>query len=334
MVAGGRWQALPGVRPEAGFLTSPDGCGLYREDNHMWLFAWENDEVFHGGPSRTMNFISLQGQVSTRAADLRGSDVNAMNGNAIMYDIGKIDDIGKILTVGGSPNYENDRGTANAHVSELSGGNASARQVANLERSRALSNSVALPSGEVVVIGGQQYSQLFTDDEAVLVPELFDPVSETWSDLPVMQTPRTYHSMALLLPDCRVLAGGGGLCGDCATNHPDIEILTPPYLLDAEGNPAARPELIQDPTSARDGEQVVVSASGAARFSLARLANATHSVNTEQRRVPLQSASSGGDDFVVTMPATDGIAPPGFYMLFALDANGTPSTARFIRLGS
>ena len=37
-------------------------------------------------------------------------------------------------------------------------------------------------------------------------------------------TPRNYHSVALLLPDGRVFSGGGGLCGPCATNHPDAQI--------------------------------------------------------------------------------------------------------------
>ncbi len=50
--------------------------------------------------------------------------------------------------------------------------------------------------------------------------------------------PRNYHSVAVLLPDGTVFSGGGGLCGSCATNHPDGQIFCPPYLFNADGSPA------------------------------------------------------------------------------------------------
>ena len=55
--------------------------------------------------------------------------------------------------------------------------------------------------------------------------------------------PRNYHSVALLLPDGRVFSGGGGLCGNCATNHADGQIFTPPYLLNPDGTPRPRPAI-------------------------------------------------------------------------------------------
>ncbi|MGT2489831.1 Kelch repeat-containing protein [Cupriavidus basilensis] len=72
----------------------------------------------------------------------------------------------------------------------------------------------------------------------MLTPELWDPATEKFQKLAAMATPRTYHSVALLLRDGRVLSGGGGLCGGCTTNHPNVEILTPPYLLNADGSAA------------------------------------------------------------------------------------------------
>ena len=74
---------------------------------------------------------------------------------------------------------------------------------------RALANGVVLPTGRVLIVGGLTYAALFTDDRAVLIPELWDPVSETFSLMAPMQTPRAYHSTALLLPDGRVFSGGG-----------------------------------------------------------------------------------------------------------------------------
>jgi galactose oxidase len=251
-----------------------------------------------------------------------------MNGNAVMFDAGQI------LSVGGAPNYENDRGTGNANVIDITSGNPTVRAVDDLNHPRTLAHSVVLPSGEVVVVGGQGISRLFTDDEATLVPELFDPDTGTWTELAPMATPRTYHSVALLLRDGRVLTGGGGLCGSCAYNHPDVEILTPPYLLDANGDPAPRPTITSAPGSAANGSSISVNVSGgASEFALVRMANSTHSVNNAQRRIPVDFAPTGGNGYSVQIPANAGVVPPGTYMLFALNAAGTPSIAAEIQVG-
>ena len=44
---------------------------------------------------------------------------------------------------------------------------------------------------------------------------------------------RQYHSAATLLPDGRVLTGGGGICAECTKSgylEKNIEYFTPPYL--------------------------------------------------------------------------------------------------------
>ncbi len=56
----------------------------------------------------------------------------------------------------------------------------------------------------------------------------------------------------------------------------------------------------------------------------------THAVDMEQRSIEL--ARRGEDGLVVTSPPDPSVAPPGWYMLFALDARGVPSLARWIQL--
>ena len=154
-----------------------------------------------------------------------------------------------------------------------------------------------------------------------------------------MITPRTYHSVALLLPDGRVLSSGGGACGLlCAYNHFDAQIITPPYLLAPDGTPAARPSLLSAPARARVGEAVRVSAAGAAAFALVRAGSSTHTVNTDQRRVPVaatllsKSQPAEAADYSLEIPGDPGVVVPGVYMLFALGPTGTPSVALHVKI--
>jgi len=54
------------------------------------------------------------------------------------------------------------------------------------------------------VTGGENFAVPFSDNTAVLSAELWDPVSEQFTTMASMAVPRTYHSVALLLPDGRV----------------------------------------------------------------------------------------------------------------------------------
>ena len=64
---------------------------------------------------------------------------------------------------------------------------------------RAFGNGVALPDGEVLVIGGQQHPQTFTDSGAAMSPELWDPATGRFTVMAPQAIPRNYHSVAVLL---------------------------------------------------------------------------------------------------------------------------------------
>ena len=68
------------------------------------------------------------------------------------------------------------------------------------------------------------------------------------------------------------------------------------------------------------------------KFALVRASATTHAVNNDQRRIPLTPATTSGTTYTLRIPSDRGIALPGTYMLFALDASGTPSVARFISI--
>jgi galactose oxidase len=324
------WNGTNGWRLAANLLDdyvyTADPAGPYRADNHLWLFAGSNGRVFHAGPSHAMHWVDTQGAGSVTAAGDREAG-DAMNGTATMFDIGRI------LTLGGAPAYENSTATANATLVDLRNGVA-VRALGSMAYTRALHNSVVLPNGQVVAVGGMAVSKVFNEDAARLTPEIWDPRLETFAMLPPIAVARVYHSVALLLPDGRVLSGGGGQCGSCAVNHRDVQLLTPPYLLNPDGTPAPRPSILTAPASAALGATVnVTTDSSVTSFALVRMSSVTHSVDIEQRRIPLGFTATGKRSYALHLPADPGVAVPGYYMLFALNENGVPSKAFAIRIG-
>lgn len=320
------WRLMSGI-PIDPFIT-PDPGGVFRGDNHLWLFAQANGRVFQAGPGVDMHWIDTSGNGAVTSAGRRGDDTSSMNGNAVMYDIGKI------LKVGGAPAYEEADANAAAYIIDINSGTARVKKVAPMNYSRAMLNSVVLPNGQVIISGGQTYVKIFSDDRSVLMTELWDPKTEAFMNLRALSIPRNYHSFSLLLPDGRVLIGGGGLCNfSCTTNHLDAQILTPPYLLNADGTAAVRPTITSAPSQASYGSSIQVTTGGAvSAFALIRLSAVTHSLNNDQRRVPVTFSATSTTIYKVQMPANSGIAPPGFYMLFALNANGVPSVSTTLRL--
>ena len=62
------------------------------------------------------------------------------------------------------------------------------------------------------------------------------------------------------------------------------------------------------------------------------LGSMTHAFDMNQRYVQLAATPQGTNAVQVTGPANVQTAPPGYYMLFVLNANRIPSVARFVRV--
>ena len=74
--AANTWTLLPGC-PVAPMLTA-DAQGIFRADNHGWLFAWSDAYVFQAGPSSAMNWYGTAGNGSQTGAGTRASDPDSM----------------------------------------------------------------------------------------------------------------------------------------------------------------------------------------------------------------------------------------------------------------
>ena len=319
------WRRLTGVAIDS--MLSSDPSRAFGGDSHFWMFPAPNGKVFHAGPGVDMHWIGTQGAGSVSTVGPRGDDQFSVNGNAVMYDIGKL------LKTGGGPAYEGVNANANAYVIDINA-DAQVRKITPMAYARVFHNSVVLPNGQVLIVGGQTYANAFTDNFAVLRPELFDPVTETFTLMPPIAVGRNYHSVALLLPDARVMSSGGGLCGQgCAANHPDLQILSPHYLFNADGSAATRPVIVTAPAAATHGTRINVSTDSAVTaFSLVRISSNTHAVNNDQRRVPLTFAAGAGNTYQLNIPSNPGVVLPGYYMLFAMNADGVPSVAQMVQI--
>jgi galactose oxidase len=200
---------------------------------------------------------------------------------------------------------------------------------------RVFHTSVVLPDGTVFIVGGQEFGVAFNEENVRFTPELYDPKTNTFHKMQKNNMIRVYHSVSILVPDGRVLTGGGGLCGNCSANHYDAQLYTPPYLLTESGEERERPAFASDlPGELRVGSQLSFNTTRQiSEASLVRICSASHTVNTDQRRVPLDliHVSSGqSHEYEVTLPDDAGILIPGYWMMFIMDDAGTPSIAETI----
>lgn len=182
-------------------------------------------------------------------------------------------------------------------------------------------NAVILPNGKIFVVGGR--SDFDSTPTPVLTPEIFDPQALTWDMVAPHQTPRRYHSTAILLPDGRVLVAGGDF-------QPSGEIYSPPYLFQGP-----RPLIESAPSVMHYGETFDVSFTSATdgnRIALIRFSSVTHSVNFDQRYVRLEDLTAGSGTYTMNAPANANLAPPGYYMLFVVDQNGVPSVSAKVQV--
>ena len=311
-------------------MLTTDKSGDFRQDSRGWLLAWKNGYVFQAGPSKAMNWYGTTGSGSQMAAGLRASDTDSMTGDAVMYDAVA----GKILTVGGSPDYQNSYATSNAHVITI--GNPGSYPIVTTINSmwfaRAFANGIVLPDGTVFITGGQTYAMPFKDTNAILTPELWDPKTTKFFKMAPNNTHRTYHSVGLLIPDGTVSSGGGGLCGSCSTNHFDGQFYSPSYLFLNDGvTRAPRPVISSLSTSTVKvgASNTITMQSAVSSLSMIRMCATTYTVNTDQRRIPL-TPTVKWLEYTIWIPGDAGVAVPGCWMLFAMDGNGVPSYVKTV----
>ncbi|MFD8499819.1 galactose oxidase-like domain-containing protein [Amycolatopsis sp. NPDC059657] len=227
----------------------------------------------------------------------------------------------KVLVMGG---WGEAGATPFADLADLSASEPSYVPAASMKHGRTMANAVILPDRTVFVTGGGAGFEA----DPVFESEIYDPSTGKWSATAPATVGRLYHSVALLLPDCRVATAGSN--PDRDDDELRIEIFHPPYLFRG-----ARPFLEDAPVEITYGERYRLRTPQARDLRWAQLIRpmaTTHSYESGQRLVDLPFTVTKRGDVRVTIPDEPNLAPPGWWMLFVVDMKRRPSDAWWVHL--
>jgi YVTN family beta-propeller protein len=280
-------------------------------------FIAPDGRVFGFDSAGRMYYVNTSGsgavtQVGQFASSYAGSD-----SSAAMFAPGRI------LQFGGNSN--------GAIVIDINGGGPVVTPTQSMSSQRRLVTATLLADGKVLATGGSQVWNELTGVNNIA--EIWNPATGTWTRGYEGALARLYHSTALLLPDATVLVAGGGAPGPL--NNLNGEIYYPPYLFTAAGTWAPRPAIANAPQFIDIGKTFNVELAApttVSRVTLVKTGSVTHSWNMEQRFQDLTFIANGAQ-LAVQAPTRAAFAPPGFYLLFVLDAAGVPSVGKIVRIG-
>jgi hypothetical protein len=194
----------------------------------------------------------------------------------------------------------------------------------------------ALPDGTYMIVNGAQ--QGVAGFGLATMPNLnavlYDPTKPVNHRFTVMANTtvaRLYHSEAILLDDGRVLVSGSNPQDERFPEEYRVEVFVPPYLM---GNPT-RPSISLNSDSSDwvyGATYAFTTDSTIAKVSVLGVGGSTHGNSMGQRTI-FPAFSCGGNICTVTAPPQAHVCPPGWYQLFAINAAGVPSMAKWVRIG-
>ena len=289
--------------------------GLY-----PYMYVRPNDRVFIAGPDSMTRYLDIRGTGKWTDVGMTRRRLFRGYGSSVQYEPGKI------LICGGGEKPP----SASVELIDLNQTAPTWNYADSMHHARRQHTATMLPDGNVVVIGGTSAPGFNNAAGAVYEAEMWDPKTGKWTVMAPAKTMRLYHSFSLLLPDARLLTGGGGHPGDDVNylaEHPDFEIWEPPYLFKG-----TRPVIDAVPDTLYYGKTFALSTrnAGTLKVSLMRLAAITHSFdqNADFNRLTVQRESA--TSLLVTAPVDSAVTSPGPHMLFLLDSAGIPSVSKIV----
>jgi len=347
------WTGNPAA-PWKEVISSKDKIGPAPLPLYPRLHLSPKGRIFMAGPNSRSSFLDLKDgkveietevQVDGKQKNLVGRWVDTNVDRPGMfrdYAPSVLYDTGKIMYIGGGMS-DNMKPTNLVAFTDLNKEPVHWTEGPNMVQQRRQFNATILPDGTVLVTGGTSGADFNNLSTPVFEAELYDPYTGprgTWTTMAKESVARQYHSVALLLPDGRVMSGGGGEYGQDINADifcfPNAQFFEPPYLHKAG---TSRP-VIKNTNPEREifyGKEVTVtldSADKIDKISWVRLGSVTHCRNMNQSFMWLQQKKpQDGATLTIAAPENGNVSPPGHYMLFVLK-KGIPSVGKIMRISA
>jgi Domain of unknown function (DUF1929) len=155
---------------------------------------------------------------------------------------------------------------------------------------------------------------------------VLNPTGTSWTPMNPLPAGehRLYHSMLFVLDDGRVVSQSSNpRTGGWSTT---VLMYSPPYLFKG-----TRPTFTHAPTTITYGGSYAVTAttpgSTFSRVTITTPPSPTHSVEPNQRYISVPVVGRR-----ITIPGSSSVLSPGKYRMWALNARGVPSVARWVTL--
>jgi Domain of unknown function (DUF1929) len=305
----GSWRSLTGA--------SEKYLALY-----PWMHVMPDGRVFNSGPQPEMAILDPADTGAWTKITQNRDTENRGYGSSVMFTEGKVLEMG-----GGAP------ASKTAVIVDLRTG--SSKPTGSMHFGRRNLNAMVLPDGNVLVVGGNTGGGN-ADGDPVYPAELWNAMTGEWTVLSSQKEIRNYHSTALLLPSGAVISMGG-------FNTPGqntAETFLPPYLFNPDGSlrtleNGTRPLAYTTQHEIGYGEKFTLylkTAKPIKMISFISPASTTHAFDMSQRRLELKFVKASANTLTVTAPANVNLALRGNYMLFAVDSDGVPSSAQWLKL--
>jgi hypothetical protein len=238
-----------------------------------------------------------------------------------------------VMVAGGGGVGESSLSTKRTDVIDISAANPVYHPGPNLPKALRYLNLTVTPWDQVIANGGttgyRAKNDSYSNNTFVI-----NTANNSTTPLADELVGRTYHSGSLLLPDGRILVFGGdplyGNKNDTVTGSFEqrIEVFTPPQLYKS-----ARPVLDGSTTTTTTrGKTITFTSPNTSSIKTARLippSSTTHVTNMQQRDIAAVVKTSG-DKVTITLPTDPTLLTNGYYMLFVVNKDGTPSIAKLV----
>jgi hypothetical protein len=241
----------------------------------------------------------------------------------------------KIMVLGGGGVGQSNSSTARTALIDVAAPNPQWVRGPNLAEPTRYPTTVLLPTDAVLVTGGSRYYRgMHGSDNRDT--RIYDVATNSFSGAADSITGRDYHSGGILLPNGSVLTlGGNPLYGNSQDTQPqtfnqEIDVYFPPYMFQG-----TRPRIVAAPRvmNLRHSYLVKVSQASSIRYlRLMRPDDPTHVTDVNERSIAVSFTQAGHGELKITLPSSSNLVPPSYYMLFAVNRNGLPSLAYWVRV--